>query len=1088
MIRAVNLPPAGPAFPDGAMPGGWWRTDPVDQRIVCDLCPRECHLKPGDRGFCFVRENRDGQMVLSTYGRSTGFCIDPIEKKPLNHFLPGVAVLSFGTAGCNLGCKFCQNHDISKSREVARLSESASPAAIAQAAVDLGCRAVAFTYNDPVIWAEYAIDTARECRAAGVKTIAVTAGYITAQARQPFFAAMDAANVDLKGFTEEFYQHLTLSHLAPVLDTLKWLKRETSVWFEITNLLIPQANDSPGELERMCDWILANVGDDTPVHFTAFHPDYKLTDRPRTPAETLNAAYDCAQRAGLKYVYVGNVNDVARQSTRCPRCKNLLIERDWHELGAWNLEVEAAGGPGRCPTCRESIAGCFEPSPGDWGRKRLPVRMARYAGRSAPSGASIAVVPAETIKSQRMSSSENAARADAAPTARSTLVNELTSHQREVIHRAACELISAAVARRKPVLADDSLGAAAEAPVWGVFVSAKRFGQLRGCCGAIGRSFRLIEALSQSAARTALEDLRLPPLSPTELRRLEIEVWLLAAPQPVTQQGEQRAQAVEVGRHGLQIACGDKRGLLLPGVAVEHGYTPEAFLRQVCIKAGLPPAAWKNSQAELAVFEGISIRGPFDAQAAAIAGEPAGLTAADLAALVGHCRQNLERALAGDTLNYYLFGAYDGAVNGVTLSVRPPSGDALLHFSKLSVRPGAPLQATLAELVESAASALRERLGGTVRRGAALANWRVELTILDDPALAGTAAQCDLAEEPRGRAIVLTERNKSAWLIDHNRPAVELLDEGRRRLPFADALRTPVYSFRAHTTQNPVQIVHRPRAERGGAVRRPAVAGSFYPDDPNEVDRALDEMLAGLERRRAACRAAMLPHAGWRYSGRIAAQVLAETDFSGLSETVILLGPKHTLHGVDWAIAPHAQWQFPGGSLAADLDLSEQLVRAIPGLEFDAAAHRQEHAIEVELPLLARLRPGCRIVGVAVGGAGLAECRRFAHGLAEVIRRCPRPPLLVISSDMNHFADDAETRIVDEIALAAMESLDAERLYRTVTENHISMCGVVPATIVMQALQDLDWLHGYRRVAYGTSADVSGDTSRVVGYAGVQLF
>ncbi len=282
---------------DGSLVGDWWHPVP-GERIVCDLCPRGCTLKPGDRGFCFVRENRGGQIVLTTYGRSTGFCVDPIEKKPLNHFFPGSSVLSFGTAGCNLGCKFCQNWSISKSREVRQLSEHATPHTIATAASQLGCRSVAFTYNDPVIWAEYAIDTAPACHALGIKTVAVTAGYITASARQAFFEVMDAANVDLKAFTEQFYQQLTLSHLQPVLDTLSWMQRETNVWLEITNLVIPRANDGHDEFRRMCDWILAELGDRVPLHFTAFHPDFRLRDRAATPRETLLEAYEIAQSDG----------------------------------------------------------------------------------------------------------------------------------------------------------------------------------------------------------------------------------------------------------------------------------------------------------------------------------------------------------------------------------------------------------------------------------------------------------------------------------------------------------------------------------------------------------------------------------------------------------------------------------------------------------------------------------------------------------------------------------------------------------------------------------------------------------------------
>ncbi|MBW3600200.1 MAG: AmmeMemoRadiSam system radical SAM enzyme, partial [Planctomycetes bacterium] len=373
VLRQVDLPPADGILPDGSRLGGWWHELEGSNRIVCDLCPRDCHLKPGDRGFCFVRENRDGQMVLNTYGRSTGFCIDPIEKKPLNHFYPGTSVLSFGTAGCNLGCKFCQNHDISKAREVALLSEQATPETIARAAQELGCRSVAFTYNDPVIWAEYAIDTAKACRAVGVKSVAVTAGYITPRARGAFYEHMDAANVDLKAFTEKFYYQLTLSHLQPVLDTLEWLKKETDVWFEITNLVIPDANDTDDEFRQMCDWVLEHIGDDTPVHFSAFHPDFKMMDRPHTPVETLLRAYETAKRQGLKFVYVGNVHNETHQSTYCPHCDKLLIQRDWYELGAYQLKGD------RCGHCGGQVPGRFDERPGNWGRRRAPVSIARHS-------------------------------------------------------------------------------------------------------------------------------------------------------------------------------------------------------------------------------------------------------------------------------------------------------------------------------------------------------------------------------------------------------------------------------------------------------------------------------------------------------------------------------------------------------------------------------------------------------------------------------------------------------------------------------------------------------------------------------------
>ncbi len=350
----------------------WHRLE--DGRIQCDVCPRFCKLHNGQRGFCFVRACEDEQIVLTTYGRSSGYCIDPIEKKPLNHFLPGTSVLSFGTAGFNLGFKFCQNWDISKSREIDTLADAAQPDTIARAARQLGCRSVAFTYNDPVIFLEYAIDVAAACGAAGINTVAVTAGEICAEPREEFFRHMDAANVDLKAFTDEFYQSICAAHLDPVLETLKYLKHETDVWFEITNLLIPGANDSDEELEAMTRWIVEELGPDVPVHFTAFHPDWKMQDRPRTPPETLTRARKIAIRNGVRYAYTGNVHDTDGGSTYCHHCQRRLIGRDWYELVDWNLAHT-----GRCRYCGTACAGRFETEPGDWGAQRMPVRLADFA-------------------------------------------------------------------------------------------------------------------------------------------------------------------------------------------------------------------------------------------------------------------------------------------------------------------------------------------------------------------------------------------------------------------------------------------------------------------------------------------------------------------------------------------------------------------------------------------------------------------------------------------------------------------------------------------------------------------------------------
>lgn len=358
------------------VPTKYWH-ETGDGRVQCDLCPRLCKLKEGQRGFCFVRMCEGGEIVMTTYGRSSGYCVDPIEKKPLNHFLPGTSVLSFGTAGCNLGCRFCQNWDISKSREIDTLADEASPELIAEAADALGCKSVAFTYNDPVIFMEYAIDVAKSCHERGINTVAVTAGEICPEPREEFYRYMDAANIDLKGFTPEFYKKICFGSLDAVLDTLKFLKHETKVWFEITTLLIPGENDSDGELQEETQWIRENLGPDVPLHFTAFHPDFKMMDKPSTPPATLLRARDIALGNGLHFVYTGNVHDHSGSSTYCPECKQILIGRDWYVLSEWNLTDE-----GNCKFCNFKVPGVFSGPPGTWGSRRLPINLRDFAAES----------------------------------------------------------------------------------------------------------------------------------------------------------------------------------------------------------------------------------------------------------------------------------------------------------------------------------------------------------------------------------------------------------------------------------------------------------------------------------------------------------------------------------------------------------------------------------------------------------------------------------------------------------------------------------------------------------------------------------
>jgi AmmeMemoRadiSam system radical SAM enzyme/AmmeMemoRadiSam system protein B/AmmeMemoRadiSam system protein A len=1038
-------------------------------------------LRPGDRGFCFVRENRDGQMLLTTYGKSTGFCIDPIEKKPLNHFYPGTSVLSFGTAGCNLACKFCQNWSISKSKEIERLSESATPEAIATAARKLGCRSVAFTYNDPVIWAEYAIDTARACREQGIQTVAVTAGYITPAARGPFFAAMDAANVDLKGFSEEFYQHFTLSHLAPVLETLRWLKQETDVWFEITNLIIPQANDSRAEIQQMCDWILEHVGPDVPVHFTAFHPDFRLRDRSHTPPQMLHEAYELARRAGLHYVYAGNIHSPREQTTYCPACQRPVIERDGYTLGRYDLNEN------RCRHCGATIAGHFDRAPGDWGSRREPVRIADYATSSDANSGDAARSAVAQIPERKEQPTMTLTQIQSPP---SDAISSYSPAQEEAIVRAAGQLVAAAT-KGEPLQLSGDLAGAAQRKLLGAFVSLKRRGRLRSCCGFLGKSVPLEAAIAHAAQRAAHDDHRFPTLDASELAYLDIEVWLLENMQPVAARGAARREAFRIGQHGLQIARGEHRGLLLPGVAIEHELDNEQFLEHVAMKAHLPPTAWREDDTQLWTFEGHAIRRPLgELLTAPLIASPAAspatklpLAQADVSGLAEYCRGNILAMVRGATPRYFVPGLADANVNGMLLSAKLPGDPGQLQVLRLSLRELLPLQSTLFTLAQNIAETLQSRGLPGERLDERLVDLAVNLAVFSSPAMQGTVAEPDLrGVDAKTRSLTITERNKSALVFSANESLASQLASAAKLACVQTPTHAAVYSLATISTSPTVQVANVPSAATGPTIRAAAQAGRFYPADARELGRLVDRCLEGPAVQPRSVPAVMAPHAGLIYSGRIAGEVFRRVQFP---RTIVVIGPKHTRLGVEWAVAPHATWSIPGFNIAADPLFARRLCEAIPGLELDAAAHAEEHAIEVELPLLARLAPESRVVGIAIGGGDLGRCRQFAAGLAGFIQQLPEPPLLVISSDMNHFASDGENRRLDEIALAAMETLDPATLYEKVTRQNISMCGLLPAVIVMETLRQLGRLTGVERVGYTTSAEVSGDTSRVVGYAGV---
>jgi AmmeMemoRadiSam system protein B len=564
---------------------------------------------------------------------------------------------------------------------------------------------------------------------------------------------------------------------------------------------------------------------------------------------------------------------------------------------------------------------------------------------------------------------------------------------------------------------------------------------------------------------------------------LELHVNLLHRLEPMAARGRDRIEAVEVGRHGLRIQRGEASGLLLPGVPLEHRWNSETFLRQLCRKAGLPTTAWEEDDTQLMTFEAAEFGGPFDTtvlrEGDGVPPPASPLSPAQLYELAWHARNNLVALVRGMAPNYYLFGVPDGNVTGLAMTVViGPGAEPAIQSVESSLRPGLPLQATLMRLCEQTAAALRQ---SGVNPDAIQAG----LTVLSDPALHGTLAAPDLRGfEPTTRALVALEHNHSAWVFAPKRGEGDVLAAVGHQIKAMNPEATTLLSLAAQSTQAEVVIHSAPRPVAAGGTRPPAVAGRFYPAEADELERLVDALLGASERTTERWAAAMVPHAGLAYSGQLAASVFERLH---IPPVVIILGPKHTRDGVTWAVAPHDAWSIPGATLPADPALARALAAAIPGLELDAAAHHNEHAIEVELPFLARLAPQTRVVGLAIGGGNWHHCQRFAQGLADVIRSLPEPPLLLISSDMNHFAPDDENRRLDEIALQAMGRLEPDQLLTTVTEHNISMCGVLPAVIVMETLRLLGGLRECRRVGYATSADVTGDTSRVVGYAGVLL-
>jgi AmmeMemoRadiSam system protein B/AmmeMemoRadiSam system protein A len=657
----------------------------------------------------------------------------------------------------------------------------------------------------------------------------------------------------------------------------------------------------------------------------------------------------------------------------------------------------------------------------------------------------------------------------------------LTEQQERRIHHAASAMVAAAVNRRPVRLPDGILGGTAPQTIMGAFVSLKRRGRLRGCCGVFGVPMTLGDAISQAARRTATEDVRLPPVSPGELSYLHLEVWLLDGPKPVTSQGAARVAEVIIGRHGLIIRRGEASGLLLPGVAVENGYDAEAFLEQVCLKASLPPTAWKETDTSLATFEGHAIAGPFDPRIAseAIATPSTFLNVAQVARLSEHCRENILALVQGTMPSCFSQGCADGTVHGMSVAVHLSDDSEILRISRLSLRPGLPLQSTLYNLAEAVARIVGQR-GISPQQ---LAELQVALTLLWDSAMHGTVMEPDFdGLDPTKRALLVLEGAKWAWVYNPQLSAKDLLLTAAREAQVKNPDAALVLSLAVESTEASTIVAEVPRPQAGPKIRPSAVAGAFYPAEAQALWKLVDELLGDAGQRPDPWPAILVPHAGLNFSGRIAAAVFRRV---AIPDVVLILAPKHTRTGMEWAVTPHEAWALPGASVASDPALASELAATIPDLSLDALAHEKEHSIEVQLPLLARLAPSARVVGITLGAATLEQCLRFASGLAEGLRQRADNPLLVISSDLNHYASDVETRRLDAIALAALERLDPGEVYARISRHKISMCGLLPAVIVLETLRQLGTLRTSERVGYATSAEVSGDLARVVGYAGM---
>ncbi len=808
----------------------WW---PEGDRLRCVACGHRCLIGEGLRGICKVRVNDGGQLKVP-FGYVAGLQSDPVEKKPFFHVYPGSDALTFGMLGCDLHCSYCQNWVTSQAlRDKSAVAplRPITPGQLVETARREGSRLVVSSYNEPLITAEWAVSVFREATVAGLACAFVSNGNATPEVLNYLRPWLSAYKIDLKSFSDHTYRTLG-GTLENITRTIRMV-HERGLWLEVVTLVIPGLNDSTDEL-RQAAAFLASVSPNIPWHVTAFHKDYRMTEPDATSAETLIRAAEIGTSEGLRFVYAGNLPGRVGpwENTRCPACAATLIERYGFLVRSYRLTSE-----GRCPDCGQQVPGVW---PGAATEVRTGNDRAAYLGRQPRR--------VETVSSTRKGEGPM-----------------LTDEQKQQVFEA-----TARVLRGHVVGGETTYPAAAmdvgNQLVAGVFVSLKRGGHLRSCCGLLGQPVPLHQAISHAAARTAWDDVRFPPISASEVGHLDMEVWLLGNPQPVEARGEDRVGAVVVGKHGVQVVRGQASGLFLPSVAVESKWDARRFLDQVCVKAGLPPTAWKEDATRLFTFEGEVIRAPLVQSEEPLAKAQSFYTAADLEIYTEFCRTNLSALLTGATPTYYLSGASDGNVSGVILSVRLPGSGDWLRFSQISLRPGVPLQATLHALAQAAAQALAGHVPTQQ-----LPELQTRLTLLHDAALHGTVADPHLAGvDPAQRAVLVLERNKAGLAFDPALAPEEVLAEAARQARVTQAAAAQVVSLDALSNVVPVTLSTAPKPSAGPVVRPPAVAGSFYEADPGALSQTVDHLLENVDAGPPQhWPAAMVPHAGLKYSGAL---------------------------------------------------------------------------------------------------------------------------------------------------------------------------------------------------------------------------